>query len=226
MTARLRVFRDAQDLAETLADETAALLSAAIAERGRATMALPGGRTPTPFLTALGRRDVDWSRVTATLVDDRWLPPTHDESNARLVAETLLAHASGAHWLPLVDTRTSASLQVRTLNDTWAHGVPQVCVLGMGEDGHTASLFADAPQWHDAITTREKFVLVHPQRAPHVRVSWSLAALAASERLMLQIQGPAKRAVLEAAQDEVQDNAISRLIHREGVSLDVFWSEE
>ena len=69
MTARLRVFRDAQDLAETLADETAALLNTAIAARGRASMALPGGRTPTPFLTALGRRDVDWSRVTVTLVE-------------------------------------------------------------------------------------------------------------------------------------------------------------
>ena len=221
-----RIFPTREAQAQALANAVVAGLDEALTIRPRALLAVSGGASPRPFLMQLARLPVAWRDVDITLVDDRWLPPTHDESNARLVAETLLPHASGAHWLPLVDTRTSASLQVCTLNDTWAHGVPQVCVLGMGEDGHTASLFADAPQWHDAITTREKFVLVHPQRAPHVRVSWSLAALAASERLMLQIQGPAKRAVLEAAQDEVQDNAISRLIHREGVSLDVFWSEE
>ncbi|VVE88194.1 6-phosphogluconolactonase [Pandoraea bronchicola] len=216
--------REAQALA--LANAVVARLDEALTIRPRALLAVSGGTSPKAFLSQLARLPVAWRDIDITLVDDRWLPPTHAESNARLVAETLLPGAKGAQWLPLVHTETDASLQVQTLNDTWTHGVPQVCVLGMGEDGHTASLFADAPQWHDAITTRHKFVLVQPQRAPYLRVSWSLAALAACEHLILQIQGPAKRAVLEAAQTEEQDNAISRLIHREGVKIDVFWSEE
>ncbi|QBC30894.1 MULTISPECIES: 6-phosphogluconolactonase [Pandoraea] len=221
-----RTFPTRQAQALALANAVVARLDEALTIRPRALLAVSGGTSPKAFLLQLARLPVAWRDVDITLVDDRWLPPTHAQSNARLVAETLLPGATGAHWLPLVDTATSAALQVRTLNDTWRHGVPQVAVLGMGEDGHTASLFADAAQWHDAIATHDKFVLVQPQHAPHLRVSWSLAALASCERLLLQIQGPAKRAVFEAAQAEVQDNAISRLIHCEGVNIDVFWSEE
>ncbi|WP_353190592.1 6-phosphogluconolactonase [Pandoraea pnomenusa] len=221
-----RIFPTREAQAQALANAVVAGLGEALTIRPRALLAVSGGTSPRAFLTQLARLPVAWRDIDITLVDDRWLPPDHEESNARLVTETLMPGATGAHWLPLVDTHTNAALQVRTLNDTWTHGVPQVCVLGMGEDGHTASLFADAPQWREAITTHDKFVLVQPQRAPHLRVSWSLAALGACERLLLQIQGPAKRAVLEAAQTDVQDNAISRLIHREGVNIDVFWSEE
>lgn len=216
--------REAQTYA--LANAVVAGLDEALTIRPRVLLALSGGTSPKPFLAQLARLPVAWRDINITLVDDRWLPDTHADSNARLIGETLLPGATGAQWLPLVDTSTDAELQVRTLNDTWTHGVPQVCVLGMGEDGHTASLFADAPQWHEAITTQEKFVLVQPQQAPYTRVSWSLSALAASDRLLLQIQGKAKRAVLEAVQAQPQDNAISRLIHREGVKIDVFWSEE
>ncbi|VVE50800.1 6-phosphogluconolactonase [Pandoraea pneumonica] len=216
--------REAQTYA--LANAVVAGLDEALTIRPRVLLALSGGTSPKPFLAQLARLPVAWRDINITLVDDRWLPDTHADSNARLIGETLLPGATGAQWLPLVDTSADAKLQVRTLNDTWTHGVPQVCVLGMGEDGHTASLFADAPQWHEAITTQEKFVLVQPQQAPYTRVSWSLSALAASDRLLLQIQGKAKRAVLEAAQAQPQDNAISRLIHREGVKIDVFWSEE
>ncbi|MCE4063130.1 6-phosphogluconolactonase [Pandoraea sputorum] len=216
--------RDAQ--AHALANAVVAGIDEALTIRKRALLAVSGGTSPRAFLMQLARLPVAWRDVDITLVDDRWLPPDHADSNARLVTETLLPGATGARWLPIVDTATATALHVRTLNDTWTHGVPQVCVLGMGEDGHTASLFADAPQWPYATTTHDKFVFVQPQHAPYPRVSWSLAALAACDRLILQIQGTAKRAVLEAAQANEQDNAISRLIHREGVKLDVFWSEE
>ncbi|VVE69391.1 6-phosphogluconolactonase [Pandoraea captiosa] len=221
-----RTFPTREAQAHALANAVVAGIDEALTIRRRALLAVSGGTSPKAFLAQLARLPVAWRDVDITLVDDRWLPADHADSNARLVAETLLPGATGARWLPLVDTSTSAELQVRTLNSTWTHGVPQVCVLGMGEDGHTASLFADAPQWRDATTTHDKFVLVQPQNAPYQRVSWSLAALAACDKLILQIQGPAKRAVLEAAQANEQDNAISRLIHLEGVKIDVFWSEE
>lgn len=221
-----RTFKTREAQAQALANAVVAGLDEALTMRPRALLAVSGGTSPRPFLAQLARLPVAWRDIDITLADDRWLPADHADSNARLVAETLLPGAQGARWLPLVDTRSNADLHVGTLNDTWTHGSPQVCVLGMGEDGHTASLFADAPQWQDATTTHHRFVLVQPGQAPYQRVSWSLAALAASDRLLLQIQGEAKRAVFEAAQAAPQNNAISRLIHREGVKLDVFWSEE
>jgi 6-phosphogluconolactonase len=96
-------------------------------------------------------------------------------------------------------------------------------VLGMGEDGHTASIFADAPEWDHAITTPERFVAVHPGNAPHARVSWSLSALQQVGHLYLLIAGPRKLDVLQEAAAAPQKNAISKLANDKGVRLDVYW---
>jgi 6-phosphogluconolactonase len=93
----------------------------------------------------------------------------------------------------------------------------------MGEDGHTASIFADAPEWHEAITTARPFVAVHPQAAPHARVSWSMQALRQVDRLFLLIAGQRKLDVLQQAAATEQNNAISRLANDKGVRLDVYW---
>ncbi|GAB3626234.1 6-phosphogluconolactonase [Pandoraea terrae] len=221
-----RPFATRSEQSAALADAVAAALDDALDRVPRPLLAVSGGTSPRAFLARLGMLPLAWEQVDITLADDRWLPPDHADSNARLVAETLLAGAATARWLPLVDMAAKPKVHVRMLNDTWTHGAPSVCVLGMGEDGHTASLFADAPQWPHVNTTDDRFVLVQPAQAPYLRVSWSLAGLREAGRCFLQIQGVAKRAVFEAAQSADQDNAISRLIHSEGVTLDVFWSEE
>ena len=76
--------------------------------------------------------------------------------------DTLLHAAAPARFLPLVDTRAALDAHVAALNANADYRVPSVAVLGMGEDGHTASIFADAPEWDHAITTPERFVAVHP----------------------------------------------------------------
>jgi 6-phosphogluconolactonase len=101
--------------------------------------------------------------------------------------------------------------------------LPTVAVLGMGEDGHTASIFADAREWDHATTTTERFVAVHPGAAPHARVSFSLDALKHIDRLFLLIAGGRKREVLEAAASAPQKNAISKLANDKGTKLDVYW---
>ncbi len=100
---------------------------------------------------------------------------TDGASNARLVRETLLQNAaSGAHFLPLVDIARPLDAHIADLNADPQRRVPDVAVLGMGEDGHTASIFADAPEWDFAISTADRFVSVHPGSAPHAaRVSLS-----------------------------------------------------
>ncbi|WP_089341852.1 6-phosphogluconolactonase [Burkholderia singularis] len=211
-------------LARAVGEALAAALAAALAQRARATLAVSGGTSPRPFLQTLSNAALDWPRIDVTLVDDRWVPDTDSASNAKLVRETLLQNAAaGARFAPLVDTRETLDARIAALNASAAHALPDVAVLGMGEDGHTASLFADAPEWAHATTTPERFVAVHPLAAPHARVSLSLDALKHIGRLFLLIAGKRKREVLEAAAAAPQQNAISQLANDKGTKLDVYW---
>ncbi|MGB8423644.1 6-phosphogluconolactonase [Paraburkholderia sp.] len=189
-----------------------------------AMLAVSGGTSPRPFLQTLSTQSFDWARIAVTLVDDRWVPETDSASNSQLVHDTLLQNAAknAAFW-PLVDTTQDLNAHVAALNaDSRFSAVPDVAILGMGEDGHTASIFADAPEWDEAITTLERFVAVHPGSAPHARVSWSLSALKEVKHLFLLIAGPRKMDVLNAAAS-LQKNAISQLANDKGVRLDVYW---
>ncbi|MFM0200542.1 6-phosphogluconolactonase [Paraburkholderia fungorum] len=190
-----------------------------------AMLAVSGGTSPRPFLQTLSTQSFDWARIAVTLVDDRWVPETDSASNSQLVHDTLLQNAAkhAAFW-PLVDTTQELNAHVAALNaDPRFSVVPDVAILGMGEDGHTASIFADAPEWDHAITTTERFVAVHPGSAPHARVSWSLSALKEVKQLFLLIAGPRKMDVLNAAAASLQKNAISQLANDKGVRLDVYW---
>ncbi|KVN93992.1 6-phosphogluconolactonase [Burkholderia ubonensis] len=214
--------QEAQGVA--LAQAVGDALRAALARPARATLAVSGGTSPRPFLQTLSHAALDWASVDVTLVDDRWVPEDDAASNARLVRDTLLQHAAApATFLPLVDTGAALDAHVAALNANPAHRLPDVAVLGMGEDGHTASIFADAPEWDHAITTAERFVAVHPGAAPHARVSFSLDALKRIDRLFLLIAGNRKREVLEAAATSPQKNAISQLANDKGTQLDVYW---
>ncbi|MGQ7939255.1 6-phosphogluconolactonase [Paraburkholderia sp. D1E] len=190
-----------------------------------AMLAVSGGTSPRPFLQTLSTQSLDWARIAVTLVDDRWVPEADGASNSQLVHDTLLQNAAtNAPFWPLVDTTQDLNAHVAALNaDPRFSAVPDVAILGMGEDGHTASIFADAPEWDYAITTPERFVAVHPGSAPHARVSWSLSALKEVKHLFLLIAGPRKMDVLNAAAASLQKNAISQLANDKGVRLDVYW---
>jgi len=214
----------AQAVGDALHASLAAQASARETGARRATLAVSGGTSPRPFLQTLSTRPFDWAHIDVTLVDDRWVPESDTASNSRLAHETLLQHAAqaAAFW-PLVDTAQSLDAHVAALNADPQRRIPDVAVLGMGEDGHTASIFADAPEWDHAITTAEHFVAVHPGSAPHARVSWSLAALKQVGHLYLLIAGPRKLDVLQQAAAAPQKNAISKLANDKGVRLDVYW---
>ena len=225
----LHAFDDPRAQAGALAKAVGDALNASCAASGnasRTTLAVSGGTSPRPFLQALAKEPVDWRRIDLTLVDDRWVPESDSASNARLVRETLLQDgAADARFLPLVDTATTLEAHVAALNADAARSLPRVAVLGMGEDGHTASLFADAPEWAEITAPgAQRFVAVHPKAAPHARVSFSLAALKGVERLYLLIAGTSKLDVLKAAASAAQENAISKLANDKGVRLDVYWS--
>lgn len=225
----LHAFDDPRAQAGALAKAVSGALGASLATAlgTRATLAVSGGTSPRPFFEALALESLDWARVDVTLVDDRWVPETDSASNARLVRETLLQHgAAAARFAPLVDVSVSLHERIAALNADPSYALPHVAVLGMGEDGHTASLFADAPasEWKHALTTAERYVSVHPGAAPHARVSLSMSALKGIDRLFLLISGERKLDILKAAASAPQENAISKLANDKGVRLDVYWS--
>jgi 6-phosphogluconolactonase len=183
---------------EALAVRVAGDLAAAIEDRGAASLAVPGGTTPAEFLAALARQSVDWPRVTVMLTDERWVPPDHPRSNTALVERTL-GHPERRHrWYPLWRAGAVPEQAVMLL-DAGMKDIPwplDVAVLGMGEDGHVASLFPGDETGFAEHSSR--FVAVSgPGDEP--RVSLTARALAEAREAYLLLRGEAKLEVFRAA---------------------------
>ncbi len=141
-------------LAQALARDVAAALTAAIETRGAASLAVSGGSTPKLFFEALSAKALFWDKVTVTLVDERFVPPESDRSNHRLVAENLLQNkAKAAYFVPLFqpaaspeDAATLATVKTEAICDPF-----DVVILGMGTDGHTASFFPGGDNLYEAL---------------------------------------------------------------------------
>jgi 6-phosphogluconolactonase len=203
MAWQLKVFDDRAAQAAALAEAVAADLSAALRARGRATLAVPGGTTPGPFLTALGDRSLDWERIAVTLTDERWVPVSSDRSNQRLLAETLFrGPAAAAEFAPLYGATAEPADAMGAICATLKRiALPlDVVVLGMGEDMHTASLFPGADRLAQALADGAPPAMVlRAPGAPEARVTLTAPVLKGAGRAYVLIQGPAKRAAMEKA---------------------------
>ncbi|KZE30306.1 6-phosphogluconolactonase [Crenobacter luteus] len=209
-----------------LAEAIVAGLSQALAEKGRARLAVSGGKSPVPLFKTLAEADLDWSRVTVTLVDERFVPADHPDSNERLVREHLLVgRAAAATFAGLVADPGDLAASVAAANR--AYQPIDVVVLGMGEDGHTASLFPAAPELAAGLdpANPNAYLAVTPPAAPHARVSLTLVALLSAGRLILAIAGETKKQVFEAASANLSAALpISALIHQTKVPFDAYWT--
>ena len=216
--------------AAALAEAVANCLRDCLHTQGHAVLAVSGGRSPIALFEALSQAKLDWTNVTITLVDERLVPPRHADSNAVLVRRHLLQHtAAAARFLPLVGEQTDVSDPAAALAEAeTAFPTPDIAVLGMGADGHTASLFPQAPQLAAAVSPECRSKLVHtsPITAAHERIGMSLNALAAVPQLFLSIQGADKRSVLEqAAAMPLSERPISLLLHRANVHCQVYYAD-
>ena len=185
-------------LAELVADQ----LRAAHATKHRATLAVPGGTTPGPFLAALSEAELAWSEVDVLPTDERMVPELSPRSNARLIRETLLRNAAAeatlVHYHP---AGARLDLVMRATCERVAKVLPiDVLVLGMGADMHTASLFPGAPELAAALAAdAPELVEVHPPGAPEPRLTLSARVLRAASVIHVLITGADKRAALEEA---------------------------
>ena len=194
-------FESRDALAEEIAAAVAELLRAALAERGRASLAVPGGTTPGPFLSILTNSDLDWSKVTVTLTDERQVPVTDERSNHRLLRETLFqGPASAARFVPLYGAAPDEDLEGVSKALSEAVLPLDVCVLGMGSDLHTASLFPGGEGLAEALDDGAPPVMA--MRAPGAtepRITLTAPVLRGAAALFLLITGEAKAVALEKA---------------------------
>jgi 6-phosphogluconolactonase len=218
-------------LAHALANGVAADLRAALEVRGSASLVVSGGRSPRPFLVSLSRYALDWTQVWVTLADERWVDEDNPDSNAALIRNHLLRNAAvNANFVPLKNSANTPA-QGETACAHALEAVPRpfdIVVLGMGDDGHTASLFPQAPQLAQALTTDSgKLCLgVDPVTAPHARMTLTLPALLASRRIVVLFTGAGKWAVYQQAlqRGPVAVLPIRAILHQSQVPVEVYWA--
>jgi 6-phosphogluconolactonase len=221
---------DRASLDRELAEEIAGVLASAITEKGSASLALSGGSTPRGLLTSLGGIPVAWDQVTVTLVDERWVDREHADSNERMVRETLMAgSASAAGFVSLYTGRDHPSQAVGELEETLGGlGTIDVLMLGMGGDGHFASLFPESEALLPGLDLSGKadWIAVDPPAASHARMSMTLPRIVDTRKLILHITGEDKLEVLQraAAEGNPERLPIAAVLALSDPKLEIHWA--
>ena len=226
-------YDDAAELAAAVAGDVGFIIESALDARGQALIALPGGKTPAPIFEKLAKAKIDWKRVTIIPTDDRLVAMTDPLSNAALIAKAFLPR--GARVLPITtdkaaDHRMAGKAADARLQEL--HWPPDLVWLGVGADGHTASIFP-GPDLDEALNgpkaRRALGVLPDPlpAEAPVARVTLSKAAILSARTLMLVLAGKEKRKLLEQA---IKDGAsstlpVGRVLADAEQAIDIHWSE-
>ncbi|MHA3839635.1 6-phosphogluconolactonase [Sphingomonas aestuarii] len=225
-------YEDADEMANAVAGDIQFIIESAIDARGAAVIALAGGRTPQPAFDKLAEAKIDWKRVTIIPTDDRLVPMGDPLSNATMIAKTFLP--KGARVIPITseaaeDYKASGRAADARLQDL--HWPLDLCLLGVGADGHTASIFP-GPDLEEALNgpkdRRALGVMPDPlpPEAPVARVTLSLAAITSARALMIAVTGQAKRDVIEAAIEEGVGSPypIGRVLAQSELPVDIHWS--
>jgi 6-phosphogluconolactonase len=224
-------YADLETLSRELAMQLAASLRAAIGARGLASLVVSGGRSPVKLFEKLRTQALDWGRVCIALADERWVAPEDAASNEYLVRDVLLKdQAAAARFHGLKNGAPTPDLGAVSAWETFAR-VPRpfdAVVLGMGDDGHTASLFPGSPNLPSALNEAAVAgcVGMWSPVAPQPRLSLNLTALLDSRRVVVLIAGESKWNTLNAAYQEgpAHDMPIRAVLRQSRTPVDVMWS--
>jgi 6-phosphogluconolactonase len=221
---------DASELTAAVAGDVQFIIESAIDARGQALVAVPGGKTPVPILERLAKAPLDWKRVTLIPTDDRLVAVDSPLSNVAMIARIFLP--LGARVVPIgsdnSDYKAAGRAADARLQDLqWP---PDLVWLGVGEDGHTASIFA-GPDLDEALsgprTRRAVGVMPDPlpPEAPVARVTLTRAAIASARTLMLVVTGDRKKALLEKAiaDGPLSDLPVGRVLGELDLAIDIHW---
>lgn len=227
------LFDDRQSLFAALAIEITLRLNEAVTERGRASLVATGGTTPGPLYDALSAEPAPWDRVEITLTDERWVSPDSDDSNEALVRRRLLCdRAAAAELIGLKSpdaTPAEAEAKVNHALGTMIRPF-DVTILGMGDDGHIASLFPHAPELIRAMRAGPDSLVCavdRPEAAgAAARLSMTMPAILGSRWIVLLIEGQAKLDVVRRARElnDPEELPVCAVLNQASVPVEVWWA--
>jgi 6-phosphogluconolactonase len=221
------------DTREQASDAAAARISEALVHRldmqKTTALVVSGGSSPVQCFDTLSRQAIDWDRIIVLASDDRWVAPDHDDSNEKLIRDKLLVgKAAGGTLLPFYAPDTSVDERVTQLNEDIRYApLPFACaMLGMGADGHFASLFPDADNLDAGLDLEsdDLYLPVRTAASPHARISLSLAALSRSDEIVLLFFGEDKLAVYERAKAGDRQLPVARLLRQKRAPVHIYWA--
>jgi 6-phosphogluconolactonase len=231
--AQLIRFHDAAAQIAAVTDIVARRLEMALAARGETSLVCSGGTTPAPLYDALSRRPLDWSRVQVTGSDERWLEPSDPGSIDHLLHVHLIKdHAAQARFVPL-KTGDAEPEAAEAEVHARIKAMPRpftVTLLGMGADGHTASLYPGAPGLAKALDIDDPALVraVRPVEAAgsSLRMSLTLRALLDSELIVVFFRGEEKLKVYEAALVNPDPNLlpVSAILRQASTPVQACWA--
>jgi len=223
-------YETVDEMADAVAGDIGFIVESALDARGSCLLALPGGRTPKPIFAKLAGADLNWKKVTIIPTDDRLVPMQDERSNVRAIAQAFLP--TGARVVPIAteiaDYKLAGNSADARLQDfPWP---PDLVWLGMGEDGHTASIFA-GPDLQDALDAPKARRAVGvmpdpmPADAPVPRVTLTRASIIASRTILITITGQKKRDLLEQAIGDGHSSnlPIGRVLAEVDQPIDIHW---
>ena len=219
--------REAASVAAARHIETALLRQ--LEQQPEAAVVVGGGTSPVRCLGELANSDIAWGRLQVLLSDERWVPSQDEDSNEQMIRQNLLqGKAADAHLWPMYDASASIEEQCEAQRKTirGLQGGFACALLGMGEDGHFASLFPDAGNLADGLDIESESLClpISTAASQHLRISLTLAALLQSQSILLLFFGDAKRSVYEHAKENPTAYPVSRLLSQQRVPVHVFWA--
>ena len=219
------------EMADAVAGDVGFIVESAVDARNASLIAIPGGSAAQPIFQVLAAKKLPWKQLTIIPTDERLVPMDDERSNVRAIAKTFLPN--GARVIPIAadiaDYKLAGNSADARLQDLpWP---PDLVWLGMGEDGHTASLFA-GPDLQDALDAPKARRAVGvmpdpmPQDAPVPRITLTRAAILSARTILITITGDKKRELLESAIEDGQSSKlpIGRLLAEVDQPIDIHWA--
>lgn len=233
------LFEDRNALFSTLATDCRKHLNNAISDYGSTSFLVSGGSTPAPLYEALSQSDLDWFKVHVALVDERWVDFNHEASNEALIYRTLLINKARHATFTSMKTGAVTSALGCPQVEGWYQQLPKpfaVSILGMGGDGHTASLFPHAEGLNEALNENNPLltaaIMANQSEITGTnveRITLSLTGLLNSQRLIILLTGEEKLAVFRNALADLSDEAVKdmpvrAILRQDIVPVELYWA--